>query len=129
MFLSEKTPLLAIDIGTHSIKMAQISGSKNKFELMNFSIMPLKEGSVVDGVVQQADEVVDTLEKMIKVEKIDTKYAVASIAGEAVIIKKIGVPKMSSEDLAQNIQAEAEQYIPFDIDDVSIDFQILNTKS
>jgi len=128
MFLSEKTPLLAIDIGTHSIKMAQISGSKNKFELMNFSIMPLKEGCVVDGVVQQTDEIVDTLEKMIKVEKIDTKYAVASIAGEAVIIKKIRVPKMSAEDLAQNIQAEAEQYIPFDIDDVSIDFQILNTK-
>jgi len=81
MFLSEKTPLLAVDIGTHSVKLAQISGSKNKFELMNFSIMPLSEGCVVDGVVQETDEVVDTLEKMIKVENIDTKYAVASIAG------------------------------------------------
>ena len=129
MFLSEKTPLLAVDIGTHSVKLAQISGSKNKFELMNFSIMPLSEGCVVDGVVQETDEVVDTLEKMIKVEKIDTKYAVASIAGEAVIIKKIRVPRMSAKDLAENIQSEAEQYIPFDIDDVSIDFQILDTKA
>jgi len=129
MFLSEKTPLLAVDIGTHSVKLAQISGSKNKFELMNFSIMPLSEGCVVDGVVQETDEVVDTLEKMIKVEKIDTKYAVASIAGEAVIIKKIRVQRMSAKDLAENIQSEAEQYIPFDIDDVSIDFQILDTKA
>jgi len=129
MFLSEKTPLLAVDIGTHSIKMAQISGAKNKFELMNFSIMPLKEGCIVDGVVQQPDEVVDTLEKMLKVEKIDTKYAVASIAGEAVIIKKIRVPLMTADELAQNIEKEAEQYIPFDIDDVSIDFQILDTKA
>ncbi len=128
MFLSEKTPLLAVDIGTHSVKVAQVSGSKNKFELMNFSIMPLKEGCIVDGVIQQPDEVVDTLAKMIKVEKIDTKYAVASIAGEAVIIKKIRVPLMTAEELAENIQKEAEQYIPFDIDDVSIDFQILNTK-
>jgi type IV pilus assembly protein PilM len=128
MFLSEKTPLLAVDIGTHSVKMAQISGSKNKFELMNFSIMPLKEGCIVDGVVQQPDEVVEALEKMIKVEKIDTKYAVASIAGEAVIIKKIRVPLMTAEELAENIQHEAEQYIPFDIDDVSIDFQILDAK-
>ena len=103
MFLSEKTPLLAVDIGTHSVKLAQISGSKNKFELMNFSIMPLKEGCIVDGVVQQPDEVVDTLEKMLKVEKIDTKYAVASIAGEAVIIKKIRVPLMTSEELSRNI--------------------------
>ena len=129
MFLSEKTPLLAVDIGTHSVKMAQISGSKNKFELMNFSLMPLKEGCIVDGVIQQPDEVVDTLANMIKAEKIDTKYAVASIAGEAVIIKKIRVPLMTEEELAQNIQKEAEQYIPFDIDDVSIDFQILNTKN
>lgn len=128
MFLSEKTPLLAVDIGTHSVKMAQISGSRNKFELMNFSIMPLKEGCIVDGVIQQPDEVVDTLAKMIKVEKIDTKYAVASIAGEAVIIKKIRVPLMPEDELAENIQKEAEQYIPFDIDDVSIDFQILDTK-
>ena len=128
MFLSEKTPLLAVDIGTHSVKLAQISGSKNNFELMNFSIMPLKEGCIVDGVIQQPDEVVDTLEKMIKVEKIDTKYAVASIAGEAVIIKKIRVPLMTEDELAENIKKEAEQYIPFDIDDVSIDFQILNTK-
>jgi type IV pilus assembly protein PilM len=128
MFLSEKTPLLAVDIGTHSVKMAQISGSKNQFELMNFSIMPLKEGCIVDGVIQQPDEVVDTLAKMIKVEKIDTKYAVASIAGEAVIIKKIRVPRMTAEDLAENIQKEAEQYIPFDIDDVRIDFQILEPK-
>ena len=103
MFLSEKTPLLAVDIGTHSVKMAQISGSKNKFELMNFSIMPLKEGCIVDGVIQQPDEVVDTLEKMIKVEKIDTKYAVASIAGEAVIIKKIRVPLMTAEELSRKI--------------------------
>lgn len=129
MFLSEKTPLLAIDIGTHSIKLAQISGAKNKFELQNFSIMPLSEGCVVDGVVQQPDDVVDALEKMIKVEKIDTKYAVASIAGEAVIIKKIRVPRMSAEELSENIQTEAEQYIPFDIDDVSIDFQILDSKN
>lgn len=95
---------------------------------MSFSVMPLKEGCIVDGVIQQPDEVVDTLAKMIKVEKIDTKYAVASVAGEAVIIKKIRVPVMTEQELSKNIQKEAEQYIPFDIDDVSIDFQILETK-
>ncbi|GJL78963.1 MAG: pilus assembly protein PilM [Nitrospinaceae bacterium] len=126
MFLTEKTPLVAIDIGTHSVKMAQMAGSRNKFELLNFSMMPLKEDCIVDGVIKQPDEVVDTLTKMIKAENINTKYAVASIAGEAVIVKKIRVPRMSAEELAENIENEAEQYIPFDIDDVSIDFQLLN---
>jgi type IV pilus assembly protein PilM len=125
MFLSEKTPLVAIDIGSHSIKMAQMEASGNSFELLNFSVMPLKEDSIVDGVIREPDEVVETLTKMIKLEKVDTRFAVASIAGEAVIIKKIRVPRMTAEELKENIESEAEQYIPFDIDDVSIDFQLL----
>ncbi len=127
MFLSENTPLVAIDIGSHSIKMAQMGGTGKKFELLNFSVMPLKEDSIVDGVIREPDEIVETLAKMIKLEKVDTRYAVASIAGEAVIIKKIRVPKMTAEELKENIASEAEQYIPFDIDDVSIDFQLLES--
>ncbi len=127
MFLSEKTPLVALDIGTSSIKMAQLAGSDNKFELLNFGVMPLQEEAIVDGVVRRQEEVVEALEKMIKNEKIDTRFAVASISGEAVIIKKIRVPLMSEAELAESIYHEAEQYIPFDIDDVSIDFQLLGT--
>ena len=126
MFLSENTPLVAIDIGSHSIKMAQMRGSGGKFELLNFSLMPLKDDSIIDGVIRKHDEVVETLTKMIKLEKIDTRFAVASIAGEAVIIKKIRVAKMTMEELKANIEKEAEQHIPFDIDDVSIDFQLLD---
>jgi type IV pilus assembly protein PilM len=126
MFLSENTPLVAIDIGSHSIKMAQMEGSGDNFELLNFSVMPLKEESIVDGVIREPDEVVEALTKLIKLEKVETRYAVASIAGEAVIIKKIRVPRMTAEELKENIASEAEQYIPFDIDDVSIDFQLLD---
>ncbi len=126
MYLSEKTPLVAIDIGTHSIKMAQLLPSRRgKHELLSFGLIPLKEDSIIDGVVKNYDDVVDTLVRLLKVEKIQTRFAVASIAGEAVIIKKIQVPLMSKEELEENIYQEAEQYIPFDIDDVSIDFHIL----
>jgi type IV pilus assembly protein PilM len=126
MFLSENTPLVAIDIGSHSIKMAQMARTGKKYELLNFSVMPLKEDSIVDGVIREPDEVVETLTKLIKLEKVDTRYAVASIAGEAVIIKKIRVPRMTAAELKENIASEAEQYIPFDIEDVSIDFQLLD---
>ncbi|MFQ5450922.1 MAG: type IV pilus assembly protein PilM [Nitrospinaceae bacterium] len=128
MFLSNKTPLIAVDIGTYSVKLAQLAKTGDKFELLKFGMMPLKENCIVDGVIKRQEEVVETLTRLIKAEKIDTKYVVASIAGEAVIIKKIRVPRMTKEELADNIQQEAEQYIPFDIDDVSIDFQILPTE-
>ena len=126
MFLSSKTPLVAFDVGSHSIKLAQLTPlSRNRFELTNFGIMPLREDCIVDGVVKKHDEVVEAVMDLVKAEKIKTDYAIASVAGEAVIIKKIKVPQMSHEELENSIAEEAEQYIPFDIDDVSIDFQIL----
>lgn len=125
MFLSAKTPLVAIDIGSHSVKVAQLAGTPGKYELMSFGMMPLENEAVVDGVIKKEDVVIDALGALLKAEKIQTKYAVASVSGEAVIVKKIRVPQMSHADLAVNINHEAEQYIPFDIDDVSIDFQIL----
>ena len=125
MFLSEKTPLLAIDIGSNSIKLAQLIGSKNKLELNAFGVMPLEPEAVEDGIVKDEEQVVDALTRLVKAEKVDTRYAVSSVAGEAVIIKKIKVPMMTDEELSESISHEAEQYIPFDIDDVQIDYQVL----
>jgi len=125
MFLSAKTPLLAVDIGSNSIKVGRLMGTPGKYELSNFGVMPLESESVVEGVVQDEDHVVDALTRLVKAEDMDTPYAVASVAGEAVMIKKIKVPMMSHEELEEFIPQEAEQYIPFDIDDVRIDFQIL----
>ncbi len=125
MFLSAKTPLVAIDIGSHSIKVAQLAGARDKYELSSFGLMPLENEAIVDGVVKKEDVVIDALSRLIKAEKILARHAVASVAGEAVIVKKIKVPMMSEKDLVQTINHEAEQYIPFDIDDVSIDFQII----
>jgi len=131
MFLSSKTPLVALDVGSNAIKLAQLRplNSKNNFELTSFGIMPLPEDSIVDGVIKKHDDVVDALIRLVKAEKVNTKFAVASVAGEAVIIKKIKVPEMSAEELQDCIADEAEQYIPFDIDDVAIDFQILGPSS
>lgn len=125
MFLSAKTPLLAVDIGSNSIKVARVMGPSKRFELANFGVMPLEPESVIEGVVQDEDHVVDALGRLVKAEQVETPYAVASVAGEAVMIKKIKVPMMSQEELEEFIPQEAEQYIPFDIDDVRIDFQIL----
>lgn len=127
MFLSAQTPLVSVDIGSHSIKLAQLHPSGKNYELMNFAIMPLEYESIIDGVVQNMDNVVESLRNLLKAENITSQYAVASVAGEAVIIKKIKLPYMTDAELEDSIYQEAEQYIPFDIDDVRIDFQKLGS--
>lgn len=125
MFLSAKTPLLAIDIGSHSIKVAQLEGEPGKFELKNFGLIPLEPEAVTEGVVRDEELVADALTRLLAAEKITNRHAVVSVSGEAVMIKKIKVSVLPEEELADAIQEEAEQYIPFDIDDVRIDYQVL----
>ncbi len=125
MFLSDKTPLLAIDIGSSSIKLAQLQGSGRRYELTAFGVMPLDPDAITDGIVRDEEHVADALSRLIKAEKVETRYAVASLSGESVIIKKIQMPLMPEDELAESISQEAEQYIPFDIDDVRLDYQKL----
>ena len=127
MFLSKKTPLVAIDIGSSSIKLVQLTDFKEgQYELTHFGIMPLDKECIVEGAIKKPYQVVDALKNLIKAEKIQSRYAVSAVAGEAVFIKKIKVPVMSEEKLSEKITQEAEQYIPFDIDEVVLDFHILD---
>jgi type IV pilus assembly protein PilM len=126
MFLSKKTPLVAIDIGSSSIKLVQLTEFKEgQYELIHFGMMPLNKECVVEGAIKKPSQVVDALKNLIKAEKIQSRYVVSAVAGEAVFIKKIKVPVMSEKKLSEKITQEAEQYIPFDIDAVVLDFQIL----
>jgi len=128
MFLSKKSPLVAIDIGSSSIKLVQLTEFKEgQYELTRFGMMPLDAECIVEGAIKKPDQVADALKNLIKAEKIQSRYAVSAVAGEAVFIKKIKVPVMSEEELSAKITQEAEQYIPFDIDDVALDFQILGS--
>jgi len=125
MFLTKNSQIVGIDIGSHSIKLARLKKQKHAYELLNFGLMPMNPEAIVDGVIEDVDGVVDALKRLLACEKIKVKHAVSSVAGESVIIKKISVPVMSAEELTDSIRAEAEQYIPYDIDEVNVDFQIL----
>lgn len=125
MGLSKKSQVVGIDIGSHSIKVVQLLKKKKNFELLNAGIISLPENTFVDGMTENPNLVSDALKQLIAGEKINTKYAVISVSGESVVIKKINIPKMSEEALAESIMIEAEQYIPFDINDVMVDFTIL----
>ena len=127
MGLSKRSQVIGIDIGSHSIKLVQLLQKKKQFELMNVGIINLPEDTFEDGMTENPNLVSEALKQLISSEKIKTKYAVTSVSGESVVIKKINVPEMSEEELAESIKLEAEQYIPFDINDVNIDFTILGS--
>ncbi len=117
---------MAIDIGSSSIKLVQLTEFKEgQYELIRFGMMPLDKECIVEGAIKKPALVTEALKNLLKAEKIQSRYAVSAVAGEAVFIKKIKVPVMSEEELSAKITQEAEQYIPFDIDDVALDFQIL----
>jgi len=124
MFARNK-PLVAIDIGSHSIKLVQLKKAGKSYHLQNFGVMPLRPESIIDGTVMDAGSVVEGIRNLVRMEKIKVKDVVTAISGQSVIVKKIRMPEMTEKELAESIIWEAEQHIPFEISEVNIDFQIM----
>ncbi len=125
MFLGKKDQLIGLDIGSRSIKAAQISETKKGSSLERFAITEIAPGLIEDGAIKDAERVSDTIQQLFKNYSIKGNNVALSIGGYSVIVKKINVQTMPEEQLQDTISFEAEQYIPFDIADVNLDFQIL----
>ena len=121
----KKKDAVAFDIGSNSIKLVQMSQTKKGWELTRLGMAELPPEAIVDGSIIDSMTVTNTLKELIREHGVKVKDAVSSLTGHSVIIKKVSFPAMSEEELADSIQWEAEQYIPFPITDVNIDFQIL----
>ena len=120
-------PLIGLDIGSHAVKVCQLQKNGNSFQLIAFGSATVPLGAVEDGVLQDPEEVAKVISELLKNLKIKQKRIGISISGYSVIVKKINLEVMSEEELEEYISQEAEQYIPFDIDDVYLDYQVINT--
>ena len=120
--------ITGIDIGSHAIKVCQLQKIGKTYKLLSVGSAALPAGSVEDGVLQEPLEVGKVLSSLLKNLKIKNKKIGISISGYSVIVKKINLEDMDDEALSNYIKAEAEQYVPFDLDDVYIDFQKLPSK-
>ena len=118
-------PVLGLDIGTSAIKLVQLKESKRGYSLQNFAMAPLAHEAIVDGAMMNSTVIVSSIRQLLQSQRIKNKEAGIAISGHSVIIKKITLPAMTEEELEESIQWEAEQYIPFDINDVNIDVQVL----
>ena len=96
------------------------------YKVTAFGIEPIPPDSIVDGAIIDGAAVADAIRRLFENKAFKTKEVAASLSGNAVIVKKINLPVMTEAELAESIYWEAEQYIPFDIQDVNLDYQILD---
>ena len=124
-----KKNAVGVDIGSHSIKICQLRETGKGLHLVRFDSKTLPPEGVVDGAVMNFGAVVDRLKELVTDNRLKNKPASLSISGHSVIIKKISLPEMTDEELNSSIMWEAEQYIPFDINEVHVDVQVLDPKA
>src|SRR5256714_7256995 len=126
MIFGKKQSLVGLDIGSHTIKAVELEGQPGKsYRLANWGISaPLAE-AIVDGEIMDRQMVTDAVSNLLESRGIKSRNVVAAVSGRAVIVKKITMNKLSAEDAQQAIYWEAEQHVPYDINDVCLDFEIL----
>ena len=125
MIGGKRNRLVGLDIGSKTIKAAEIIESKKGFTLSKFGMADIAPGLIEDGAIKDPEAVAETIRNLFKSYGIKNHSVAVSIGGYSVIVKKISVQTVTEEQLQETIHFEAEQYIPFDINDVNLDFQIL----
>jgi type IV pilus assembly protein PilM len=126
MLFTKKKEIVGVDVGSNSVKVVQLREVKGSYQLQKVGILPLPPEAIVDNTLMDSSSIVETIKRLIVSLDVKAKEAACSISGNAVIIRKISLPVMPVEELEDQIHWEAEQYIPFDINDVNVDFQILS---
>jgi type IV pilus assembly protein PilM len=121
-----KKDIFGLDIGSKHIKAVQLKDAKGSYALEKVGITTLEPELIVDGSILDSSRVVEAIKLLVNNTSIKAKDVALSVSGHSsVIIKRVSLPQMSEDELSESISFEAEQYIPFDIEDVFLDFQIL----
>ncbi len=125
MLFNRSKPVVGLDIGSSAVKAIELKPAGRGFRVAAIGVEPLPPDSIVDGAIIDAGAVTDAVRRVLQSPKFKAKDVVASLSGSSVIVKKISLPVMTDQDLQESIYWEAEQYIPFDIQDVNLDYEVL----
>lgn len=120
---------IGLDLGSTSVKVTQLKKTRSGYQLVSFGVEPIPPDTIVDGAILNHTSVVDAVRALFARLKIKQKEVALAVSGNAVIIKKIFVPNMTPAELEEQVPWEAEQHIPFNRNDVEIDYQVLGGKN
>jgi type IV pilus assembly protein PilM len=119
--------VIGLDIGSCSVKLVELEVRGRQAKLVRFAQAPLLPEAIVDSEIMDRQAVVDAIQNLFEEQGIKTKSVATAVSGRAVIVKKIWMDRLEQDDARAAIQWEAEQHIPYDINDVTLDFQILKS--
>ncbi|MDB5890345.1 MAG: pilus assembly protein PilM [Polaromonas sp.] len=127
LFSRQELPLLGLDISSSSVKLVELSRDRaGNLVLDRCAIEPLERGWITDGNVEKFDEVADAVRRLVKKSGTRTRHVAMALPASAVITKKIVLPGgLSDSELEVQVESEANQYIPFSLDEVSLDFCVV----
>jgi type IV pilus assembly protein PilM len=126
LFGNKKAPVIGLDIGSSYVRALQLSESGGGYRIEHFAMEPLREGVVVDKTVQDIEAISNAIERAVKNSGSRSKACAIAVSGPAVFTKTIALPSnLAESDVESQIQIEANQYVPYPLDEVSLDFDIL----
>jgi type IV pilus assembly protein PilM len=125
MLFGPKNQVVGLDIGSRSIKAAEVAETKKGWALKKFGLIDIEPGAIEEGIIKDPQRVAAAIRQLFQNYNFKSRNVAVSIGGYSVIVKNITLQNMPAEQLYESINFEAEQYIPFDINDVNLDFQIL----
>ena len=129
MAMAKGRNCVGLDIGSSAVKMTVLKSTKRGLQLEAFDHAKLPPETIVDGALMNASVVADAIGELLGRNKVKSKFTALSVSGNTVIVKKIRLPLMTQEELEESIQWEAEQHIPFDINEVHIGFEVVAPKT
>jgi type IV pilus assembly protein PilM len=118
--------LVGLDIGSSAVKAIELKQNGKGYKVGAIGVEPIPPDSIVDGAIIDSGAVAEAIRRLFSNKQFKAKDVAASLSGNSVIVKKINLPVMSEQELGESIYWEAEQYIPFDIQDVNLDYEILD---
>ena len=129
MLFGKKQSVAGLDIGSSSIKMVELDGKANNLNLVSLGFENLPDDSIIDGQIMELNVVSNCIQNVCNNHQVNADHVVTGVSGHSVIIKNIVLPPMSREELEESIDWHAEEHIPYDLSDVSLDYQITENTS
>jgi type IV pilus assembly protein PilM len=127
LFLSKKKPpLIGLDISSTSVKVMELSKTASGYRIEGIAVEPLPANAIVDKNIAEIETVAESVKRALHKSKIKNKQVAIAVAGSSVITKKITMPiSLSEDEMEGQILLEADQYIPYPLEEVNLDFQVL----
>src|SRR6478672_12568620 len=120
----KKKSVAGLDIGSSSVKMVELDGKLNNLNLVSLGLENLPADTIIDGQIMELNVVSDVIQSVCTNHQVNAMNVVTGVSGHSVILKNIVLPSMSKEELEESIDWHAEEHIPYDLADVSLDYQV-----